>query len=37
LSAERARSLLNWAPQFSLDEGLDRTIQWYREALKPSE
>jgi CDP-glucose 4,6-dehydratase len=37
LSAERARSLLNWAPRFSLDEGLDRTIQWYREALKPSE
>jgi len=37
LSAERARSLLNWVPQFSLDEGLDRTIQWYREALKPSE
>jgi CDP-glucose 4,6-dehydratase len=37
LSAERARSLLNWAPQFSLDQGLDRTIQWYREALKSSE
>jgi CDP-glucose 4,6-dehydratase len=37
LSAERARSLLNWAPQFSLDEGLDRTIRWYREALKSSE
>jgi CDP-glucose 4,6-dehydratase len=30
LSAERARSLLKWKPQFSLDEGLDRTIAWYR-------
>jgi len=34
LSAERARRLLNWSPHFSLDEGLDRTILWYREALK---
>jgi CDP-glucose 4,6-dehydratase len=34
LSAERARRILNWSPKFSLDEGLDRTIQWYREALK---
>ena len=30
LSAERARSMLDWAPEFSLDEGLDRTISWYR-------
>jgi len=34
LSAERARKLLHWAPAFTLDEGLDRTIAWYREALK---
>jgi len=34
LSAERARRVLKWAPQFSLDEGLERTIHWYREALK---
>lgn len=34
LSAERARRLLNWAPQFTLDQGLDRTIQWYREVLQ---
>ena len=33
LSAERARRLLNWAPLFSLDEGLRRTIAWYREFL----
>lgn len=31
LSAAKARRLLNWAPLFSLDEGLDRTIAWYRE------
>lgn len=34
LSAERARKLLKWAPEFTLDQGLDRTIAWYREALK---
>ena len=31
LSAARVRSVLNWHPQFTLDEGLDRTIAWYRE------
>jgi CDP-glucose 4,6-dehydratase len=34
LSAERARTELNWKPMFTLDEGLDKTIAWYREALK---
>ena len=34
LSAERARSELDWQPMFTLDEGLERTIAWYREALK---
>lgn len=34
LSAERARRMLNWKPQFTLDEGLERTIAWYREALQ---
>jgi CDP-glucose 4,6-dehydratase len=29
LSAERARRLLHWAPLFTLDEGLARTIAWY--------
>ena len=33
LSAERARRLLGWQPLFSLDEGLQRTIAWYREFL----
>jgi CDP-glucose 4,6-dehydratase len=29
LSAERARRVLGWAPQFTLEEGLSRTIAWY--------
>jgi CDP-glucose 4,6-dehydratase len=33
LSAERARSILNWKPQFTLESGLDRTLAWYREFL----
>jgi CDP-glucose 4,6-dehydratase len=31
LSAAKARRMLQWAPRFTLDEGLDRTIAWYRE------
>jgi CDP-glucose 4,6-dehydratase len=33
LSAERARTMLNWQPEFTLDSGLDRTLAWYREFL----
>jgi CDP-glucose 4,6-dehydratase len=33
LSAERARRILHWSPEFSLEEGLARTIAWYREFL----
>jgi len=31
LSAEKARRVLNWHPLFKLDEGLTKTIDWYRE------
>ena len=31
LSAARAHQILGWDPLFTLDEGLDRTIAWYRE------
>jgi len=31
LSAEKARKLLSWSPCYSLDEGLDRTVAWYKE------
>ncbi len=33
LSSEKARKILNWKPLFSLDEGLEKTINWYREFL----
>ena len=33
LDAAKARTTLGWAPLYSLDEGLERTIAWYREAL----
>lgn len=33
LSAAKARRVLGWAPQFTLDTGLERTIAWYREFL----
>jgi CDP-glucose 4,6-dehydratase len=29
LSAAHARKTLDWAPLFTLDEGLERTIAWY--------
>ena len=34
LTAEKARRLLGWKPLFTLDEGLERTIAWYREFLE---
>jgi CDP-glucose 4,6-dehydratase len=34
LSAAKARQLLDWHPLFTLDEGLRRTIDWYRDFLK---
>ncbi len=33
LSAEKARRMLDWKPLFDLDEGLRRTIAWYKEFL----
>ncbi len=30
LSAAKAREILKWNPLFTLDEGLQRTISWYR-------
>jgi len=34
LSAARARSELGWTPRFSLEQGLERTIAWYREFVQ---
>lgn len=33
LSAELARTQLNWKPLFTLEEGLTKTIEWYRNFL----
>jgi CDP-glucose 4,6-dehydratase len=33
LSAAKAREVLGWKPSFTLDDGLKRTINWYREFL----
>lgn len=33
LSATKARQVLGWHPHFSLDEGLRRTIEWYKHFL----
>ena len=33
LSADKARRRLGWRPEITLDEGLRRTIGWYRELL----
>jgi dTDP-glucose 4,6-dehydratase len=32
----RARTLLGWEPTVDLDEGLRRTIEWFRQRLAPS-
>ena len=33
LSAEKARKMLGWTPQFTLEEGLKRTLAWYQSYL----
>jgi CDP-glucose 4,6-dehydratase len=33
LSAEKARKILAWKPLFSLDQGLELTIEWYKDFL----
>lgn len=34
LSAAEARKALNWAPLFTLEQGMSRTISWYQDFLK---
>ncbi|HKE59355.1 MAG TPA: GDP-mannose 4,6-dehydratase, partial [Pyrinomonadaceae bacterium] len=36
LSAAKAREQLKWQPLFSLEEGLKRTVDWYRTFLETS-
>jgi len=33
LSAEKARTMLDWKPEYSLTQGLELTIDWYKELL----
>jgi CDP-glucose 4,6-dehydratase len=30
LTADKARNILNWSPLFSLEQGLEKTIAWYK-------
>lgn len=30
LDASKARKLLGWSPRYTIDEGLKRTVEWYR-------
>lgn len=34
LSAKKARILLGWSPNYTIDEGLSKTIEWYKDFLK---
>jgi CDP-glucose 4,6-dehydratase len=31
LSAAKARTMLGWKPLFSIEEGMSRTVEWYRQ------
>jgi CDP-glucose 4,6-dehydratase len=33
LSAEKARTTLGWRPEYTMEEGLERTVAWYRATL----
>lgn len=33
LSAKKARDILGWTPKYSIDEGLAKTIEWYKNFL----
>ncbi|MFH0979298.1 MAG: GDP-mannose 4,6-dehydratase [Candidatus Woesearchaeota archaeon] len=34
LDSNKAKRILNWAPRYSLDDGLKKTIQWYKNYFK---
>ena len=31
VSNSKAKKELNWSPKYSLDEGLKKTLKWYKE------
>lgn len=34
LSAKKARTVLGWSPNYTIDEGLSKTIEWYKNFLQ---
>lgn len=34
LSAKKARTVLGWSPNYTIDKGLSKTIEWYEDFLK---
>lgn len=34
LSAQKARDLLGWKPEYTIDEGLSKTVDWYKNFFK---
>lgn len=34
LSAKKARTVLGWSPNYTIDKGLSKTIEWYKNFLK---
>lgn len=34
LSAKKARTILGWTPNYTIDEGLSKTIEWYKDFFK---
>ena len=34
LSANKARNILGWNPKYTIDEGLSKTVEWYKDFLK---
>tara|TARA_B110000503_G_scaffold35328_1_gene57742 strand:- start:20161 stop:21180 length:1020 start_codon:yes stop_codon:yes gene_type:complete len=37
LDASKVNTMLNWEPQFDLDAGIKKTVQWYRDFMSASE
>ncbi|MCR1951252.1 GDP-mannose 4,6-dehydratase [Clostridium sp. DSM 100503] len=34
LSAKKARTVLGWSPKYTIDEGLSKTVEWYKDFFK---
>ncbi|HSC29714.1 MAG TPA: GDP-mannose 4,6-dehydratase [Vicinamibacterales bacterium] len=36
LDCSKARRMLGWAPEYTFEQGLDETIPWYRDRVRPA-